>query len=328
MTIIENLEPFCQSGSENTFSFLHATLAGDAAGVDPPSWNSIVGLDRELIEFNTLIGINSHEPESITETNGSHDRHFAVLSNESSLNERKAAPKICNKGSDLSQNLANLFVSLDNLTGTIPPMEVHDQHRSRGEKVPYFSLDHAFQLTEHLVEIYTFFVKTLTQINARASIISHADGSHDLRLSSDLIGNLTKPLSSDHATILLLLSCHHRLIDMWEYVFQHLAKVPIATIGEHCLKFNIGKFQSSSTPLEVIMIVEFASNLRDLVRELVTEVGKPTEFRKQGDSESTADSIVNATVSAGNAVADRADSLLEHATQMRRRIDHERKTRV
>lgn len=164
----------------------------------------------------------------------------------------------------------------------MPPLSIHLPGSDPRPNVPYFFLDRTFQLTQSLVDLYPQFMKTfihkepsdhrqppfdcLSSLNPpREPPLDPIPNFDEASRTSNPAPVLTSNLSGqrNHALILLILSCHHRRIDMWESVFSHIYTTPADTLGQHCLIFEIRSFvpstSSSAVPLEIIMIVELAA---------------------------------------------------------------------
>jgi hypothetical protein len=182
----------------------------------------------------------------------------------------------------LTRQLAELSINLDDQACLMLPLSIHRPGSDPRPNVPYFSLDRTFQLTQSLVDLYPQFIKTfihkepsdlrqplfdcLSSLDPpREPPLDPIPNFDEASRTSNPAPVLTSNISGqrNHASILLILSCHHRLIDMWKLMFSHIYATPADTLGQHCLKFKIGSFMpstlSSAVPVEIIMIVELAA---------------------------------------------------------------------
>lgn len=266
----------------------------------------------------------------------------------------------------LTRQLAELLISLEEHASLIPPLSIHRLSSEQQPSGPYFSLDRTFHLTQTLIDLYLQLTKTIIHreptdirrppsgslssfepfLNPNDLSSPQLSQEHALKPPSSFDGasrttNVTPVVTSDprphqnHASILLILSCHHRLIDMWESIFSHIPAIPAHVFGQHCLKFKIGSFvpstPSSAVPMEIIMVVELATQLLERIRELVDELEGPvpTSTQKGTVAEDSPKSISgqgpegrrsadgDATVMTGKVVLNRARSMVEEIGRIR-----------
>ncbi|MCJ1409477.1 hypothetical protein MMC19_003558 [Ptychographa xylographoides] len=212
----------------------------------------------------------------------------------------------------LSRQQATFSLSLSEHVALIPPLSIyqlspaarlaatttisqsegsgHNPSNSHQIRTPRFSIDETFQLTQILIDLYPRFISTIVRrsIHPEPHLPSKSSPFHGKILAEPegipLFGNTTPDSSlhpstgRDDAAILLLLSCHHRLIDMWELIFCHISEIPTHRFGALCLKFKVGSFVPSASttavPMEIIMVVELTKELLKCVRELVSELSE------------------------------------------------------
>jgi hypothetical protein len=83
--------------------------------------------------------------------------------------------------------------------------------------------------------------------------------------SSELISVLTYPSPLDHGLVLLLLSCHHCVVDIWEAIFSHIQALSKLPVKPACQKLQVGSFVVSSpsilTSIQAALIIELAAQL-------------------------------------------------------------------
>jgi len=263
----------------------------------------------------------------------------------------------------LIRQLAEFSINLDHHASLIPPLAVHRLGSDQRPSVPCFSLDRTFHLTQCLVDIYPEFIKTFVhkeQSDGRQPpfecllTLEPSSLEPSLEPALDPTPNLddtsrtgnTAPASTSfssgqrsHASILLILSCHHRLIDIWESIFSHIYATPADTLGQHCQKFKIGSFvpstSSSTVPLEIVMVAELATQLLERIQGLVDEIKEPApalagnpigtegclnRLDVQGSGDQSFEMGIDATVLASEAVCNRAKRMWEEIGRIRNMI--------
>ncbi|MCJ1250904.1 hypothetical protein MMC30_008132 [Trapelia coarctata] len=274
----------------------------------------------------------------------------------------------------LTRQLAELSISLEDHTSLFPPLSIHSLRPDQTPKVPYFSLDQTFHLTQSLIDLYPRFMNRFihrvptdlrrppsncfsTQgpsLEPAPNLTPNTNGlsspelsqEHNPKTPSSFNGNrrtdnptsvvISNPTPQrNDASILLILSCHHRLIDMWESIFSHISAMPAQSFGQQCLKFKLGSFvpstSSSAVPMEIIMVVELMTQLLEHIQELVARMEDPVpisatnstaaEESPKGSNghgpEDRKSSDVDATVMASKLVLNRAKGLVEEIGRIR-----------
>ena len=200
---------------------------------------------------------------------------YPVSSNLNSFAEHQqtgVAPAPSSTG--LTQQLAELIVGLEELAATVPTLSIHDymeahaqsqsdgaRARNEGEgddlrSIP-FSLIRGFQLTQTLINLYQHFQKT----SIRSQRACNEFPSRGLSPRRIIDNNFAAGGESrlNHASILLLFSCHHRVADIWALIFSHVRK---RAEPSSCEKLRIGSFTpSTKIPLEIVLAIEFQAQL-------------------------------------------------------------------
>lgn len=234
-----------------------------------------------------------------------------------------------------------------------------------------FSIEDTFQLTETLVNLYPRFIADIVQFEGprqwwRMYLPTYAEqfpkaSEEEIRaarnsdvsssISNSPVGNSPSPQDStasrkavprpplDHASIYLLLSCHNRLIDIWETVFSHLkvrtdkdfAAGRTADIDGRCAQIKIGSYApsaASAASLYMTLIMELSERLLEQSKKLVEEISsKTTEMNGDDHAEfgvaETSEKIVrvhhDATAMACRALMERANVTLDQICQIRQR---------
>ena len=275
---------------------------------------------------------------------------------DSVLSAPQNATKPPSASAALTRQLAELSISLEEHTSLFPPLSIHRERSDQRTNVPYFSLDQTFHLTQSLIDLYPQFVKVFVSrdsidlqqppsngLNSLEASVGHASNCSpkDSDMTSD-IAPIPWP-QPNHASILLILSCHHRLIDMWQSIFSHISAMPAHTLGQHCLKFKVGSFvpstTSSAVPMEIIMVVELATQLLGRIKEMVDRIEEfvPNLARdgttvenspKAGNgerSEGKRPAEVDTTVVASKVVLDRAKTMVEEICRVRDVLQEQRR---
>ena len=216
-----------------------------------------------------------------------------------------------NTAASCVQRLAQLSARLYEHAGTVPSQSIFNDERTTGNVnstnkgigSDEYSVDETYHLTQSLIDLYPILTSTAIRNNLRRPTClpinqQHISSSLTLEISGDISesGNamtkddqhraqsvLSKCSAFDDASILLILSCHHRILDIWEKIFalmqtciEHSAvskshdgqPVTVATL-------KIGSFVLSTAavvPMHISLITRFASQLLNYVCELVGEV--------------------------------------------------------
>ena len=221
----------------------------------------------------------------------------------------------------LIRQLSQLSIGLYDHISTIPPQSIHDKAVSFGAgttkdgslaaKFTSYSPDEIFKLTQDLIDIYPVFLDTFLRgrpsssespscynVNARTPSAAALTPRDDLCGNTPLRANVIVPEPKDrhdHASILLLLSCHLRVIDIYDELFKHIAACmrdstdesmdttqmccPIPTV-------SIGTYTpppSSSVPMQMMLLVHLAAQLADNAGELASHLRGPLNDYEQAE---------------------------------------------
>ncbi|KMU86847.1 hypothetical protein CIHG_04636 [Coccidioides immitis H538.4] len=137
-----------------------------------------------------------------------------------------------------------------------------------------------FELTQNLIDLYP---PVLKQIQSFSSKIPSTTPHMSRR-------------TIDQASLHQLLSCHHRTLDMWDLVFQHLKRSvengkcnPKATGSPSpCHRLRIGSFvPTTKVPMELVLAIEFQKLLLDCTHDLdesVSSVSKAVDINTTQDA--------------------------------------------
>ncbi|KAH8801523.1 hypothetical protein F5884DRAFT_862217 [Xylogone sp. PMI_703] len=212
--------------------------------------------------------------------------------------------------------LSNLSINLYEHEATIPPQSIHESPMLDEEiyKLYPYSVDETFRLTQTLVDIYPKFMSKFVKIK-------QPDPSRTLDISrqefSGMGSGFEKPTAKglpdsqshshsqkppiDHSAILLILSCHLRLIEIYEQLFQHVEKCIIGGskchsapegVGASMPELRIGTYvppQEAAVPMQMLLLIHLASQLnthagnlaKQITAEQLSEGSKDRAFRNK-----------------------------------------------
>jgi hypothetical protein len=256
--------------------------------------------------------------------------------------------------SDCIRKLSQLSTDLYEHLNTVPPLTIYDppptvmgndrvyQSTENYQDYSNYRVDETFRLTQSLVDIYPTFLNAflphpVSQSSNAGSTWSsdrmsntHFETTQNSSASSTASSQARTMQTLDHSSILLILSCHLRLISIYEALFLHmktcfnqggLSMTPQqATLDVSPLK--IGNFvppPSAAIPMQFLLLVQFASRLFNYAADLASEIGEPEQGTPQSDSSngnSTDDTLALTRASAENVKA-RASKMSQELGAMR-----------
>lgn len=183
------------------------------------------------------------------------------------------------------RKLSQLSIDLYEHWKTIPPQTIHDplsaENQAKwvsGASCKGFELDDTFRLTQAMIEIYPSFLSMF---------------------SSQRTEKTNEPI--DHSSVLLILSCHLRLITVYEELFKHMQicinqKGRAKTLQQAMLngpQLIIGTYippPSSAIPMQMLLFVQFATQLFDFAADLASQIKDPGAATPSSGSSSSASS--------------------------------------
>lgn len=216
--------------------------------------------------------------------------------------------------------LSQLSIRLYDHIKTIPPQTIYEQpppaqtgsiaatEEAENEHFESFSLDETFKLTQDLVDIYPVFMDTfLKRRSSQYEARSYHTDSPDSQASSPCEGlvqmnestypnrAIYEPVQRDHASILLLLSCHVRLIDVYEELLKHMA----ACVGDTTHRkphqhsrcdvptMKIGQYTappSSAIQMQLMLFVHLSAQLAENAADFAAQLrDSRDEKERMGD---------------------------------------------
>ena len=225
------------------------------------------------------------------------------------------------------QQLAELSARLYDHAGTVPS---HEVFKDATEGTPSnrtsnknnvgskdFCFDDTYQLTQNLVDLYPTVLNTTVYNKPHGPPWlpkhrqQHRPDSSPLQISHDMSwpgDAMTEDIQHqaqlalpqypilDNASILLVLSCHHRLLDVWEAIFDLMqaciehSTVPRNHDGQPMTigTLKIGSFVPSTAaavPMHMSLIGQFASQLFERICELISKVAAVVARTKEYGNE-------------------------------------------
>lgn len=199
------------------------------------------------------------------------------------------------------RKLSQLSSDLFQHSQTIPPVSIHDLECADkdGSMQPGFKdysqyvVEETFRLTQGLIDIYPSFLTSVLNHNPRQASSPTFDwagttpSESSINTPPDRTGDALPPPPPkpplDHSSILLILSCHLRIIEIYEELFKHMQicikqngipltrrsaslKVPQLTIGTYSPP------PSSAVPMQMLLLIQFASQLFNYAADLASEI--------------------------------------------------------
>lgn len=251
---------------------------------------------------------------------------------------------------DCIRKLSQLSIDLFKHSNSLPPLSIYDPPPDNIEEdsvyvgakdYSEYLVEDTFRLTQSLIDIYPTFLSAFLPYpttkyssenttcsqegmsNARFQVSQHsAPGTASSSQAS------SGPL--DHSSILLILACHTRVIDIFEALFKHMKlclkqqgptqtpqqampNVPQLTIGSYAPP------PSAAVPMQMLLLVQFASQLFNYSTDLASALGQSEGVMPQSDSSNyfAGDNAIAATRAAVENVKSRASKMSQDMGAMR-----------
>ncbi|KAG9232547.1 hypothetical protein BJ875DRAFT_466492 [Amylocarpus encephaloides] len=206
-------------------------------------------------------------------------------------------PLVRDSPAGLIRRLSELSIKLYEEGELMPPMSVHDQtpegDKARNHKdYSRFSLESVITFTEDLTGIYPIFMAALFGPHDYKSAEKQGADAQIGKGNSALENNSFISHSSklDHSAVLLILSCHLRLIGIWEHLLKHMEvcikqkgvaflpaqkeanlKIPVLRIG------NFVPPPSVAIPMQMLMFTQYLSRLHGCASDLTCRIQSSEE---------------------------------------------------
>ncbi|KAE9367688.1 hypothetical protein N431DRAFT_348492 [Stipitochalara longipes BDJ] len=255
--------------------------------------------------------------------------------------------------SDCIRKLSQLSTDLFDHSNTIPPISIYDtpasmedhglpQGTQACEDYSKYRPSETFRLTQTLIDMYPAFLNAfLPHPTSRSSNTSstwssesmsntHFETAQHSSASSTSPSQKNSTQSLDHSSILLILSCHLRLISIYEALFQHMQACfdqrGVAMTAQQATleapQLKIGDFApppSAAVPMQMLLLVQFASRLYNYAADLAAEIREPESSTPQSDSSSgtSSDDTLALTRAAAENVKSRASHMSQELGAMR-----------
>ena len=247
------------------------------------------------------------------------------------------------------RRLSDLSVRLYEHGATIPPQSIHntipenesyvDVMNARAKVYANYKVDDTLQLTQELIDVYPSFINIFARRKiSQASHSSRTPTNFEPEKVCDQSGaslrpiapSLSNPLALDHSSILLILSCHLRLIDIYDELFKHM-QFCIDQKGAICAsqqsfsapQLRIGNYvppMTTSAPMQMFLLLHFATSLCDHAVELeecIREPGDRMESSLRSPNGRNADGMTALSLASAEKVKDRATGMLQHLSSLR-----------
>jgi hypothetical protein len=255
------------------------------------------------------------------------------------------AASTSSSGSSCIRDLADLSIKLLDHAETVPSETIHEpltkggpspfevlmaegganlgfdveiiRRRKDVEQASNYALDTTYTLSQNLLDMYPRFIDSFVGKSADAGAMTNAP-------SSSLVTSVTRRIL-DPSAIHLILSCHHRLIDIYESLFVHFRVCANMEAGRKIVHHNpglpcvvtttIGSFKppnSVAIAMQFFLIVQFAGSLADKAYELVRGVESmpnTSSHENEENTQSGSNTPINATLLACKAVWNRAKAM-------------------
>jgi len=246
--------------------------------------------------------------------------------------------------SECIRKLSQLSSDLYEHKRTIPPLSIHDPDPPGQEEslqIPdcgEYVLEETFSLTQSLIDIYPAFLSTFlnhTSTQTSTPPFSWTDTSSESSASNSPEHTGEAPLRRprlplDHSSILLILSCHIRIIEIYESLSKHMEicirqKTIPMTRRQATLKIPqlaIGTYippPSSAVPMQMLLLVQFSSQLFNYAADLASEIEEQQNGLEPSPHEATTIALTRAAVAN---VKDRAKYMTQELGAMRSLMLH------
>jgi len=247
---------------------------------------------------------------------------------------------------DCMRRLSQLSIDLFEHSKTVPPQSIHDPDHISNQKLSEdydkYTVEDTFRLTQDLVEIYPRFMAAFfTSETNTPSFTSTEDnistGSSEFSTQatpSPADTQRTQPeMPFDHSSVLLILSCHLRLISVYDELFKHMKRCiiqkGIALTPQQARltspQMKIGSYTpppSSAVPMQMLLLIQFSTQLFHYAADLASEVrrGEPSSSTGESENESVGDMALAMARAAADNVESRAKSMSQELGDMRSQV--------
>lgn len=200
--------------------------------------------------------------------------------------------------STLVRRLSELSINLFTVGEKMPPLSIHEDlpkdQESEVEHKDYsdFGFEDMFTSNQELIDIYPSFMETFIESASGQNTSNDlqndtivANGHNPQETSKPDKRTISRTPKLDHSSILLMLSCHLRLINIWEHFLKHiaicvrqkgLAKSPAQAAANLKIPvLKIGGFTpppSVLAPMYMVMFLTYSKKLYNHAKDLATKI--------------------------------------------------------
>lgn len=275
----------------------------------------------QLCNPNSLSFYHAVLDNTEAEPNGSGHKVGSRGSSSSQVESTRVAPEL---EKDVICQLAELSVGLYEHIKSIPPISIHDSlprfkdTLAAGENAPNpqidprtynFKPEDTFSLSQKLVDVYPNIMSIFFPDNMirppymgdgdfDAWILRWRSTNDDLCNERDQrseIPHFSTPAPIDQSSLLLLLSCHLRLLDIFDKLFEHMHICTDSGLGAYNVgtpfqppQVRVGSFvapPSSAIPMQMLLFIQLASQLSEYASVLHSKI----RLTKHGEGANTED---------------------------------------
>jgi hypothetical protein len=252
---------------------------------------------------------------------------------------------------DCIRKLSQLSIDLFEHSNSLPPISIYDTSLDDIEKDPAYlrakyyckyAAEDTFRLTESLIDLYPTFLnaflphpttsyssESTTWLQEGTSNAQFQTSQHPATgTESSSQASCRPPL--DHSSIHLILSCHIRVIDIYEALFQHM-KLCLEQHGfsqtpqQDLLsapQLKIGSYTpppSAAVPMQMLLLVQFSSQLSNYSIDLASALEELEGMtpRRNLPNSSAGDDAFAATQASAENVKSRASCMLREMSSIR-----------
>lgn len=225
--------------------------------------------------------------------------------------------------SSLSNVLYEHSLTLPPLTVYEPSTPEEDLDRVINPPVEYH-LDETFRLTQEMIDIYPTVIN-LCSVGLSIPLVNAGSSVRPESL------NIPKSKVVDHSTLLLGLSCHLRLIDIYDALFAHMqvcvfhrGDIPNINVVFVAPVIKIGNFvppQSSSVPMQMLLFIQLASQLSSYSADLVAAIKALQDGDDMARNETSSANCISAfTLATAESVSEKAEGMTKTLADLRHQI--------
>ena len=164
-----------------------------------------------------------------------HDPQLRIWVGDMKGPQERSVSQCIRQLSELSRRLYEHSITIppQDICAPIPENESYeDVMNTRALNYANYKPDDTFQLTQELIDIYPSFIDLFTRRkvayapqtpqDSTTFNLDALDDGNSREVLGPIAPSITNSLTLDHSSILLLASCHLRLIDIYDELFKHM----------------------------------------------------------------------------------------------------------